>query len=248
MPLPVGPGHQHHAVWQIERAFDPLPDVGRQAELGVVELDGGAVEDAQDDLLAVQRRDRRNPKVDLVTAHRQLDTAVLRQPPFGDVEPRHDLDARDDRGLQPRRRRLDLVQHAVIAIAYPQPVRKRLEMNVRGVRLDRPRDQLIDEPDDRRLTGEVLEPLRILFRRLGVGDHVVEHLLGVASLAELGIEPLEGGFELDRHGDRDRHRSAERRRDGISSKDVERIGHGERRPIITRRDRQRANPAQKFRL
>src|SRR5580700_3120629 len=58
------PGHQYHTVRQIERAFDPLPNVGGQAELCEVELDGGAVEDAQDDLLAVQRRDRRNPKVD----------------------------------------------------------------------------------------------------------------------------------------------------------------------------------------
>ena len=121
-------------------------------------------------------------------------------------------------------------------------------MDVRGVRLDRPRDQLIDEPDDRRLAGEVLEPLCILFRRLGVGDHVVEHLLGIAALAEFGIEPIERGFELDRHGDRDRDRSAKRRRDGVTGEDVERIGHRKGRPIIVRRDRQCANPAQEFRF
>ena len=51
------PGHKYHTVRQIERAFDPLPDVGRQTELGVVELDSGAVEDPQDDLFAVQRGD-----------------------------------------------------------------------------------------------------------------------------------------------------------------------------------------------
>ena len=79
--------------------------------------------------------------------------------------------------------RLDLVQHAVIAIAYPQPVRKRLEMDVRGVRFDRPRDQLIDEPDDRRLTRKVFQPLRIFFGRLGVSDHLVEHLCGIAAVA-----------------------------------------------------------------
>ena len=150
--------------------------------------------------------------------------------------------------MQPGRRRVDLVQHAVIAIAYPEPVRKRLEMDVRGVRFDRPRDQLIDEPDDRRLAGEVLEPLRVLFRRLGVGDQVIEHLVGFAALAEFGIEPLERGFELDRHGDRDRDRSAERRPDGVAGKDVERIGHSKGRPTIPRGDRQCANPAQKFRL
>src|SRR5438105_869669 len=129
-------GHQHHAVRQIERALDPLPDVVRQTELCKVELDGGAVEDAQDDLFAVQRRDRRNPEIDLMAAHRQLDTAVLRQSAFGNVEPCHDLDARDYGGLKPRRRRLDLVQYAVISIPYPQPVRKRLEMDIGGMRLN----------------------------------------------------------------------------------------------------------------
>jgi hypothetical protein len=47
------PRYQNHAIRQIERAFDPLPDVGRQTELGVVELDCGAVEDTEDDLFAV---------------------------------------------------------------------------------------------------------------------------------------------------------------------------------------------------
>ena len=87
------PGHQNHAVWQIEGAFDPFSDIGRQTELCVVELDSGPVENAQDNLFAVQRGDRRHPEIDLVAAHRQLDSAVLRQPALGNVEPRHDLDA-----------------------------------------------------------------------------------------------------------------------------------------------------------
>ena len=104
-----------------------------------------------------------------MAAHRQLDAAVLRQPPLGDVEPGHDLDARDHGGLQARRRRLDLVQHAVVPVAHPQPIGEGLEMDIRGVGLDRPRDQLVDEADDRRLARQVLQPLGIFFRRLGIG-------------------------------------------------------------------------------
>ena len=173
-------GDQHHAVRQFQRPFEAGPDVLGQAELFVVEIDGGAVEHAQHHLLAVERRHRRHAEVDLVAAHRQLDAAVLRQPALGDVEPRHDLDARDDRGLQPRRRRLDLVQHAVIAVAHPQPVGERLEMDVGGMGFDRARDHLVDQADHRRLAGEVLEPLGILLGGLGVGDDLVQHRLAVA--------------------------------------------------------------------
>src|SRR5271167_1695910 len=101
---------QHHAVRQLEGVFDALPDIRRQPELLVIELDGGAVEHAKHDFLAVQRGYRGDPEVYLVAAHGQLDAPVLRQTALGDIEPRHDLDTRDDRRLQPRRRRLHLVQ------------------------------------------------------------------------------------------------------------------------------------------
>ena len=51
--------------------------------------------------------------------HSELDAAVLRQALLGDVQPGHDLQAADDRGLEAvdlRRRRLRL-QHAVDAVA-----------------------------------------------------------------------------------------------------------------------------------
>ena len=138
------------------------------------------------------------------------------------------------------------MQHAVIAIAYPQPIRKRLEMNVRGMRLDRPCDQLIDEPDDRRLARKILEPLRILFRRLGVSDHIGEHLCGITAVAQFGVEPFESRFELDRHRHRHGDGPANGDCDGVARKDVERIGHSNNCRISRRRDRDGANPAQKF--
>ena len=44
-------------------------------------------------------------QIDRMAADVQLDPPVLRQPPLGDIEIRHDLDARGDReGQMPRRR------------------------------------------------------------------------------------------------------------------------------------------------
>ena len=70
----------------------------------------------------------------------QADAAVLRQALLGDVQLRHDLDARDH---QRRHRALalqDLAQHAVDAEAHHQPVLERLDVDVRGVFLHRLRE------------------------------------------------------------------------------------------------------------
>ena len=48
-------GDQHHAVRQLERPLKSEPDVRRQAELLIVELDCRAVEHPKHDLFAVQR-------------------------------------------------------------------------------------------------------------------------------------------------------------------------------------------------
>ena len=84
-------------------------------------------------------------------AMRRRNSAVLRQTPLRDVELGHDLDSRyhqrRDRalGLQ------HLAQHAVDAETDDQAVLVGLDMDVRGVLLDRLRQQGIDQPDDRRL-------------------------------------------------------------------------------------------------
>ncbi len=239
------PGHQHHPVRQFERPFETRSDILGQTQFFVVEIDRGAVEHAQHDLLAVERGHRRYPEIDLVAAHRQLDAAILRQPALGDVEPRHDLDAGDHRGLQSRRRRLDLVQHPVVAIAHPQPVGKRLQMHVRGMGFDGASDHLVDEPDHRRLAGEIFEAFGILLGRLVIGHNLVQHRLAIAGLDRFGVEPVERAFELDRHGDGNRDRPAKGCRHRLACKDVERIDHREHR-LLAVGNRQRVHLAQKF--
>src|SRR5690606_31895865 len=69
-----------------------------QAELVEVERHVGAVEHTHDDALAEHGWQDADAKVDRLVVNVQLDTAVLREAAFGDVEVGHDLDARADGG------------------------------------------------------------------------------------------------------------------------------------------------------
>ena len=66
----------------------------------------------------------------------QLDAAVLRHAALGDVELRHDLEARDERRLQLHRRLHDFLQRAVDAVAHAELVLEALEVDVRRAALD----------------------------------------------------------------------------------------------------------------
>ena len=140
-----------------------------EAERLEVHDDARAVEDTQHDALAVERRQRRDAEVDLLAHHAELDAAVLRQAPLGDVELRHDLDARHDGRLQPARRRLDVVQHAVDAVADLELVLERLDVDVGRALLDGAVDEQVHQPDDRRLAGEVAQVVDVL---LVVGEEL----------------------------------------------------------------------------
>ncbi len=130
-----------------------------------------------------------------------------------------------------RRRRLGLVQHAIIAIAHAQPVLERLDMDVGRLGLDRAGDDLVDQPDDRRFAGEILEPLGILLMRLAAAFEIADDLVPADTL--LGIEAGERGIELDRHTDLEGDMTAGRGGDDLASKAVDRVSHGDRhRPVI----------------
>ena len=121
------------------------------AERGEVEAARLLVEQAQHDALAVAGGQRGDAHVDRAAGDAQADAAVLRQALLGDVEPRHDLDARDQQrgdgalGLQ------HLAQHAVDAEAHHEAVLVGLDVDVGGVFLDRLRQHRVDQADDRRV-------------------------------------------------------------------------------------------------
>ena len=97
------------------------------------------------------------------------------------------------------------MQDPVITVAHPQPVGERLQMHIGGMGLHRPRDQLVDEPDHRRLARQILEALGILLSRLVIRYHVVKQSGVVAVLICGRIEPVEGGFQFDWDSDCDTH-------------------------------------------
>ena len=97
----------------------------------------------------------------------ELEAAVLRHALLGDVELRHDLDARDDRAVVPlvdrRHRRL---QHAVDPVLDVDRVVLRLDVDVARAALDGGVDRRVDEADDRARIGRELVDGELIVARL----------------------------------------------------------------------------------
>ena len=93
-------GDEHDAVRHADQLAELHVQVGLHAERFERELHAALVQEPHDDAFAVQHRDHRHADVDLAAGDAELDAAVLRQALFGDVEPGHDLEAADDRGLE----------------------------------------------------------------------------------------------------------------------------------------------------
>ena len=85
------------------------------------------------------------------------DAAVLGQALLGDVQLGHDLHARDDARGHPPRHGRDVLQHAVDAEADAQLAAVGREVDVGGAALDRLRDDLVDELDDGRVVGGLVQ-------------------------------------------------------------------------------------------
>ena len=92
-----------------------------------------------------------------MSADVEFDTAVLRQPAFGDIEVGHDLDSRRDGKGQVPRRRDHFVQDAVGLDADPEFVLERLEVQVAGVVLDRQQQDHVEQFADRGAVGQGLD-------------------------------------------------------------------------------------------
>ena len=197
LPLPVGP---------VTRKMPCGSDVkcsmrrsmwsSKPRRSEVVEIAGGAVEQAHDDAFAVERRERGDAEVDFAADGLDFDAAVLRQAAFGDVELRHQLDAGDDGGLHFARRRFLRVQDAVDAVADAELLFERLDVDVAGALLDGLGDHGVDEPDDGRLAGHVAQVFEIFVGRSGfVAGAVGFGALGLAVVAVDGIEDFLLGGE-----------------------------------------------------
>ena len=118
-----------------------------------------------------------------------LDAAVLRQAALGDIQLGHQLQARDDGGLQLARRRFLVEEHAVDAVADAEFLLERLDVDVAGALLDGLRDHGVHQADDRRLARHVAQVLQILARpAASPSNSRVGMPLGLAVIPVDGVE------------------------------------------------------------
>ena len=221
--------------------------LGLDAELLEVEGQVPLVEDSEHDLLAEQRGKGRHAVVDDLLAHLQLDAAVLRHAALGDVELRHDLEARDQRRLELHRRLHDFLQRAVDAVADADVVLEALEVDVRRAALHRIREDGVDQLDDRRVLhlrlergrGDVLflllEDLDVAFRR-----HVVDdaHQVGDLTVHRRFVDLLDRALERELAPDDGEDVVARDELEILEHAEVRRVGHrdGERASVPLERE------------
>ena len=152
---------------QVEQPRDLLLVVSQQAELVDVEEAPVARQKTQHGGFAMLRRHGRHADVDFRAGEFQTRCAVLRQPPLGDIQPRQDFYARDQRLRQNAGGRGHEAQQAVDAHAHGQPRAHRLDMDVGGAQFDRLFEQVADRPDDRRAARKIAQALDVVERAGG---------------------------------------------------------------------------------
>ena len=223
-------GHQDHA----ERHQQPDLEIGQcfgtEAQLGHVELEVPLVEEPHDDLLAEEGRESRDPIVHLLAGHLDLDAAVLGEPALGDVELSHDLDARGDSRLQPKRGLHHVVEHAVHPVADTEGFLVRLDMDIRRPFLDGVGQDQVHQFDDRGVLGGLAQfggvDVVVLFpQRLDV--LVVESLHDVLDQAGRVVVLVDGVLDGCFRRHHRLHLEPGHELDIVDGEDVARVRHGD---------------------
>ncbi|MNV32644.1 hypothetical protein D3C71_1239860 [compost metagenome] len=179
-----------------------------------------AIQQAHHHAFTVRGRHGAHAQVQLLALHAQHDAPVLRQAAFGDVQPRHDLDAADHRGGQVGGRALAFDQHPVHAVAHLQAVLEGFDVDVRGTQLEGTLDDQVDQADHRRFGGQVAQMLDVIDgRALAVGGlHDGAH-----RTAALPVPAFDQVIDLRTQADVQPHRHAHRQAHGIGGVGVLRV-------------------------
>jgi len=183
------------------------------AQAGEVQPSGLLVEQAQHHALAVRGRQDRNAHIHRAPGKAQRDTPVLRLALLGDIQARHDLDARYDHAVHHLRRLEHVAQHPVPAEAHHRAPLEGLDVDVGSVLAHRLGEQRVDQPHDGRVVlalqevgdlGKALGERGEVGTRVQVGDNIG----GVRGAALVGARErrVEGLFRELPH----RERTAER--------------------------------------
>ncbi len=136
------------AVGFLDGIEDVVVEGWREGEVFEVQIDAGAVEDPEHDGFPVDGGERADAHVDLFTADDFHDAAVLRDPAFGDIEVRHDLDPGRDDGPEVRWGRGHFDETAVDAVADFEIAFEGFEVDVGGFLFDGLEEDEVDVADD----------------------------------------------------------------------------------------------------
>src|SRR5258705_176169 len=186
---------QDHPVLVFQEEPNRLERGCREAEILQRRHALAVVEDAEDDLFAEDRPERRRAEVDLLAVvGGNADAAVLREALLRDVHAAHDLHARDEPFVDPLRQVHHFLQQPVEAVPDDDVVLGGLDVDVARAALERALDDEIDQVDDRRRLGR-----RALERGL------LEHVVLDAARGEAGV-----------FGNRREHPAGRRRLAGVS--------------------------------
>ena len=108
------------------------------------------VQQPETDTFSLHGRHRRHPHIDSRTFEGQIDTTVLRKPPFCDIQSRHDLESGNHRALKSLDvlRDRNVEQDSIDSIANTKIIGQGLDMNIRGSLLKGFPDNLVNELHD----------------------------------------------------------------------------------------------------
>jgi hypothetical protein len=221
--------------------LERLQDLLAEPQLFERDLDVLIVEDSDDDLLTERERQGTHSEVDWAAFHHDMDAAVLWQAALADIHVGHDLDARRDRRREVHGGLERQVQRPVDTIADPQLPLGRLDVDVAGPLLDRIVNNVIHEPDDGALPGDV-------GGRGDVGDRLLDQLDGVLRRVvddvvddehpRVGHVGLHHPADVFGACDRNLHFATGEIPQLVEQEDIGRLGHGDRQHIPHAEERQ----------
>ena len=233
LPASCRAGDQHHSVW-----FADIPAEFLDVRFGESDhfqaqgtkfvADGLFVENTDYRILTVNRGHDRNTEVDRPAFVSRLETAVLRYPPLGNIQFRHDFDTRNNRGVMLLRDwRHCFVQRAVNPILDAHFRISGFNVNITRAPLECRKDDGVQQPDDRarlflrdlldgdRFLTSVIFTDQVEFEAFG---GFIEHALG-----RLGF--FQQILNFRKRGNLDGQRPAEKRGNFVNNDEITRICH-----------------------
>ena len=147
----------------------------------------------------------RHAEIDVLPGGSNRESAVLRQAFLGDVQTRHDLEARDDAGLQMFGWCEDRIEDAVDPIADDQPPFKRFEVDITGPLPNGLKEDGVDQSDDRGFVGRIEQVLRFVelvgqLVQAFVRCDILHHFLGACRIRNVVVGSIEPREERDSAG------------------------------------------------